>query len=48
MRCCDCGGPSRGPLCPLCPLCSKVAEALGHEADARLRMLGVIPLGSDS
>lgn len=41
MRCCDCGGPSKGPLCLLC---SRVCEALGYEADARLRMLGVVVL----
>lgn len=43
--CADCGGRSKGPLCPAC---SATAAALGHEAEARLRMLGVVVLGFDS
>lgn len=39
--CVDCGGRSRTPLCPAC---REVAERLGMEAEARLRLLGVVVL----
>lgn len=35
--CADCGA-HRGPLCPAC---TRVADALGHSTDERLRVLGV-------
>lgn len=41
MRCVDCGCRAKTPLCTACRL---VAERLGHEAEERLRMLGVIVL----